>query len=179
MSDPNRRAFWSSIPGLLTGTAGVVTAIVGLTTVLIQLDVLGDKGSDKATTTTTVASSTVSTQPGATTVPGPGTAGTAPRFSVAPTSATFDMLLKREADVTLRNDGSVPFTVATKLVGRDPGQFGVDARDCTSAAVSGGGECRMKVTYAPSAAGDHVARLQVTAVGGAAPAEVALTGKRL
>ncbi len=170
MSD-SKRAFWSSIPGLLTGTAGVVTAIVGLTTVLIQLDVIGDKGSDDSPSTT-VAGETVP-EPGATTVPRTGTGATAPTFTVTPESVEF-ALLTREADVTVRNTGSTPLRVTTQVVGADPGQFSADARDCTSAAVAT--SCVVKLRYAPSGAGEHVARLQVSAQGAAAPKEVRLTG---
>ena len=42
----NSRSFFSTVPGLVTGLAGVLTAVVGLITVLIQLGVIGGDDSD-------------------------------------------------------------------------------------------------------------------------------------
>lgn len=172
MSNSNRR-FWSSIPGLVTGLAGVVTAIVGLVTVLINLDVIGGD-SGNGTDDPTVSTSTAPPS-GATTVPRAGTAGAAPTFEVTPTAVNLT-LLNTDDDVTVRNRGSAPLRVTTELTGGAPQQFEVDDQDCTSATVAS--QCVIKVTYRATAAGDHVARLQVE-VEGAPTREVQLTGKAL
>lgn len=175
MNDSNRRSFWSSVPGLVTGAAGVLTAVVGLFTVLIQLDVIG-KDADNGTDATVPGASTV-TQPGAT-APGGAPGGTTAKFTVTPPSATFDTVLKKEAKVTVSNDGSVPLDITTQFAGADPDKFKVDAKDCTSAAVSSQAKCTMTVTYVPSTAGQHAARLIVAVAGAASPQEVKLSGSR-
>ena len=38
-----KNSFWSTIPGILTGTAGVITAIAGLLTILFQLGIINPK----------------------------------------------------------------------------------------------------------------------------------------
>ena len=172
MSESKRR-FWSSIPGLVTGAAGVLTAVVGLITVLIQLDVIG-KDSDNGTDTTVPGSA--DTRPGATTGPRTGAGGTAPRFSVTPTSLALTAI-KKSADVTVTNSGSVPLTLTTKLVGAHPGEFDADDENCSNGDVSPGARCTITVTYDAPVGGNHQARLQVNAEGAAGPSEVALTGR--
>jgi hypothetical protein len=170
VAESNRRRFWSSIPGLLTGTAGVLTALVGLTTVLIQLDVIGD---DSDSTTTSVAT-TIAGQPGGTT--GSTTRGgtAAGRVSINPTSATFNRLLQPSATFKVRNEGSQPTTVSAELDGRDTDAFQVDASACDGELVRGI-TCDIVVKYQPPAAGGQSARLVVSA-DGADPVGATLTG---
>ena len=160
MSESKRR-FWSSIPGLVTGAAGVLTAVVGLITVLMQLDVIG-KDSDNGADTTVPGSA--DTRPGAT------------RFSVTPTSLALTAI-KPSADVTVTNSGSVPLTLTTKLVGAHPGEFDAKDENCSNGDVSPRSRCTIMVTYDAPVGGNHQARLQVIAEGAAAPSEVALTGR--
>ncbi len=40
-----KKSFWSSLPGMVTGAAGVVGAIVGVISVLIALGVIGGSNS--------------------------------------------------------------------------------------------------------------------------------------
>jgi len=50
-----KRSFWSTMPGVLTGIAAIITAIGGLVLTLSQTGLLGDnsnKGSKKKETTT-------------------------------------------------------------------------------------------------------------------------------
>lgn len=180
MNDAKSKSFWSSIPGLVTGLAGVLTGIVGLVTVLIQLDVIGGDDSSNETTTT-------STRPGASATPSGGGSGGAsgqggrstPKFAVTPTSVKLDTLLAKEATVTVRNTGSTALSVeAPELDGSDAAEFTVNAQDCTTATVAVGSSCPIKVTYAPSARGEHSATLQVSVDGASDPEEVQLSGTR-
>ena len=180
MNDTKSRSFWSSIPGLVTGLAGVLTAVVGLVTVLIQLDVIGGDDSSNDTTTS-------STRPGASATPsGGGSGGTSgqggrstPKFAVSPTSVKLDTLLAKEATVTVSNTGSTALSVeAPELDGPGAAEFSVDAQACTTATVAVGRKCAIKVTYAPSARGEHSATLQVNVAGASDPEEVQLSGSR-
>ena len=42
----NKKKFWFTLPGILTGIASIITAVAGLIAILYQLDVIGPKASE-------------------------------------------------------------------------------------------------------------------------------------
>lgn len=50
MSDNSNKSFFQTLPGVMTATATLITAVVGLITVLNQIGVIGDKKKEKQTT---------------------------------------------------------------------------------------------------------------------------------
>ncbi len=179
----SKKSFWSSIPGFVTGLAGLLTGIVGIVTVLIQLDVIGggsddssnpaDRDEPAATATDTTRRSTRSgggaAQPGQ----------SAPQFTVTPTALNFGALLNEAKNVTVRNTGSSSLTVdEVSLGGQAASQFAINAQDCTGDDVPANGSCIIRVTYEPSARGEHSATLRVEVAGASSPQQVSLSGSR-
>ncbi len=127
------RSFWSSIPGLVTGLAGLLTAIVGLGTLAAQQG-LFDNGS---ATTTTVAG-------------GGATTTEAPAFTVNPTSLKLQAT-QRDTSVTVKNSTT---TATVKVLtpqfdGSDGASFKADA-GCTNVSLDPGRSCTLKVLFSPS-----------------------------
>jgi len=189
MSD-SKRSFWSTIPGVITGVASVLTAIVGLLTVSISLGWIGSKdsgsktasnGATSATTSSLGASS--STVFGATTTTVFGrtstTLGTAlSPLQATPTELTFDSLGTRDQQVTVRN------TSAASVSLRKPTIAGVDSSQFTATDLTCGSRldanrtCEVKVTYLATKTGSSTAKLVVQPDGPPA-LEVPLRGSRL
>ena len=61
MERSGTRSWWTTLPGLLTATAGVITAVTGLLAVLAQNGVLGEKSRDFINRQTTVAGNPMAT----------------------------------------------------------------------------------------------------------------------
>lgn len=157
-------SFWSSIPGFLTGLAGVLTAVVTLVTLAFSQGWVGDSS------------------PGDTGGPsgaggGEAAAASAPEVSVDPDSLSFRPTIFGSVTeaLTVINAGDQPFTVdATQLTGDDPERFEVDDDACTAAPLPSGRTCTLDVTFDPSGIGDARATLVVSVNGGEGAAEVAL-----
>jgi cytoskeletal protein RodZ len=178
MNSTKSKSFWSSIPGFVTGLAGLLTGVVGLVTVLIQLDVIGGD-SDEPSSTEEPAVTTESTRRSTRSGAGASPSGQAPQFTVTPTAVSLDTLLKKEADVLVRNTGTTALTVDdVSLTGTAAGEFTVNEQGCTGEDVAPNMTCSIKVTYAPSARGEHSATLRVEVTGASSPQQVSLTGSR-
>ncbi len=141
-----KKSFWSSLPGLITGVAGVVGAVVGLITVLINLGVIG--GSNNSPTATTVPLG----------APGGGGTTTGDRttvttladgsFTVDPNALKFSLTTTKGA-VTVLNTGSVPLKMNPPDVsGPDKDKFVVSASECTSSPLPPKKPCTIDVTFA-------------------------------
>ena len=152
----HRGSFWSTVPGLITGLAGVLTAIVGLITVLIQLGVLGGGGGSGKTVatggaTTTVAGSAATQGSGSGGVAGGGSTTTEPgRLTVNPTALKLQPT-EREKRVTVKNPTSTATVtvLSPQITGTDKAVFQADA-GCTNVTLHPGGTCTLKVLFAPS-----------------------------
>ncbi len=180
MANTKSKSFWSSVPGFVTGVAGVLTAVVGLITVLIQLDVIGGGSDDKVSTTDqTQATTTESTRRSARSGAGQGQSGQAPQFTVTPTAVKLDTLLNKQADVKVQNTGSSALEVEdVSLTGTAAAEFTVNGQGCTAEELPPNTSCLIKVTYAPSARGEHSATLRVEVAGATTAQQVSLTGSR-
>ena len=99
------KSFWSTVPGVVTGAAGVISAIVGLLGISVQLGWIGG-GKGNATVSSSsgeaVATTTLSTVRGATTVPSASTVKPG-EFAVDPQTVTFEPLKAKDATVTVEN----------------------------------------------------------------------------
>lgn len=149
----NKKSFWSSIPGLVTGLAGLLTGIVGLVTVLIQLDVIGGKGSSTPTAavTTTVAPAGAAGTTGGTT--GAGGAGAITTISGRLTAEPSSLKLatgEREKTITVRNLSNASLTVLKpEYTGADKSAFSTDS-GCTNVVLPAGRSCTLTVMLAPT-----------------------------
>ncbi len=168
----SRKSFFSSVPGVITGAAGVLSAVVGAAGLAVQQ---GWIGGDSETT-----GSGASGQAGAQGSRGSGggsgaSVSAAPKFSVEPTSVSFQAVGSRQAKVKVRNTGTVPLTVESPTVtGDDADRFSASEGSCDEA-LDPGRSCELEVTFSPRT-GTFTAVLVVEAEGGAKASEVPLKG---
>lgn len=176
MSD--KKSFWSSVPGVVTGVASILTAVVALLGISAKAGWIGGGGGDGGAT---VASSSE----GATTTIAPAARGATPtsggtaagEFAVEPASATFEPLKPKEATVTVRNTGDVPLTMRAPTVdGSAAAAFKVADLTCTRSVLAPGRSCEVKVTFAPAGPGEYSAVLVVAASNAPRQVEVGLKG---
>ncbi len=103
------RSFWSSLPGLLTGLAGVLTGVVALLGLALNQGWIGDGPEEDSD--------------------GGGQAEVV-NISVEPESLELSEVPTQSAkSVTVTNEGTGPVTLSTEIDGRDRGAFS-DDDDC-------------------------------------------------
>lgn len=148
-------SFWSSLPGVLTGIAGLATAVVALVSLAVSQGWIGEDGGDGAD---------------------PAGGDDAPiRLEVEPSAIEFQPVpTAREQTVTVTNDGTGPIQVdEPEITGADADRFEVDGGDCTSDSLPAGRSCEVVVAFdPPSTPGSSSAMLVVSANDGARSVEV-------
>lgn len=150
----SRKSFFSTIPGFVTGLAGLVSAVVAAVGLAVQQGWIGGDGDSSA----------------------PATAGDGgAEFSVEPTTVTFRPVGSSRAEVTVRNTGEVGLRLEEPTVtGDDAERFEVAQGTC-DAPVDPGRSCQLEVTFDP-ATGDFTATLVVEAEDAPQAREVTLRG---
>ncbi len=174
------KSFWSTVPGVVTGMAGVISAIVGLLGISVQLGWIGGDGNGNQASSSDGVSTTV-----AATVPGtPTTRSSSPtttakgEFAVEPASASFEPLKPKEAVVTVENTGDVPLAMRRPTIDPASTAFTVAAEDCSSSTLPPGRSCDVTVVFAATQPGDYTAKLVVAATNAPRQVEVDLKGSR-
>jgi len=76
--------------------------------------------------------------------------------------------------VTLTNNGNIPMTLATKIVGTNAGAFS-QTNTCGSS-VAAGGNCTISITFKPTSAGSRTAALSITDNAPNSPQSISLGG---
>ncbi|HUQ63074.1 MAG TPA: hypothetical protein VM121_04930 [Acidimicrobiales bacterium] len=169
-----KRSFWSSAPGIITGAAGLLSATAAVVGLLVTFGVIGGSSDSKpAVGTDDGAPEQTSSESGATAT----TVAEAPTFTVDPTSLSLDQLLTKEAKIVVKNTSDKALSVQSPtLRGGDAAQFAAKDESCTDAKIPAGDTCEMTVMFTPKASGRYSATLVVTVKGAPAPVEVALRG---
>jgi len=153
MSD-GRRSFWASVPGVVTGVAALLSAVVGLITLLVQFDVIGGGGGDASDSPTT----TVAGAP----------AAEVPTFTLSPATLEFKPTDPKRKDVTVKNTSKVATLVVPQpqLTGTDSRLFSAAFGTCTGAPLAPGLSCTLTITFAPKGPlSNYNATLQVAPAG--------------
>ncbi|MGH9277055.1 MAG: hypothetical protein ACRD12_02950 [Acidimicrobiales bacterium] len=181
------KSFFSTTAGAITGAAGVLTAVVGILGAATQLGWIGSKDDAKETPTTTAgpattvnpglgALTTLPALPGGTT--GTGPAATSPsQISVTPTSVKFGTLDAPDTVVRAKNDGRTSASLSLSVSGVNASSFKATPVDASCSNLLPGQSCDIKVTFAPAAAGEYQAKLEIRAAG--TVREVPLQGSKL
>ncbi len=166
----SRKSFFSSMPGLITGVAGLLSAVAAVGGLAVQQGWVGDSGSSD--------SRTVQTGRADSGGGGAGDDGTSEKtgtFDVDPSSVVFQPVGSRDAKVKVSNTGDVPIEVESPtLTGADAERFDADDGNC-SGALEPGRSCQLNVTFKP-ATGKFEALLVVSADGATRSAEVPIRG---
>lgn len=189
-----RGSFWSTVPGAVTGAAGVLTALVGLLTVALQLGWIGGGSTGGGTgPSTTLAPGASSSIPSETTAPGSssgkgtgrgtgqgGSSSGAGQFEVQPTSVDFAVVGSRQTTVVVRNSGDVPLTIKTPTVsGSGAAHFVAGDVSCTKEPLQPGRSCEVQVAFAPKSGGAAAAVAVIAASEAPRQIEVQLKGSTL
>ncbi|MDQ6928257.1 MAG: hypothetical protein M3159_06285 [Actinomycetota bacterium] len=169
-----KRHFWSSAPGIITGVAGFLSATAAVVGLLVTFGVIGgkDSSSNKDTGTVTDQTSTASGGPTATTV------AAAPTFSVTPTSLVLKSLAP-SGKVVVKNTGETDLSVQTDLQGDGAAQFAVKDAPCTNDKIPAGASCEMTVTFTPNGIGQYSAKIVIKVKGASKVSEISLQGSPL
>ncbi|MGQ0743572.1 MAG: hypothetical protein ACT4OS_04390 [Acidimicrobiales bacterium] len=185
------RNFWSSIPGVVTGVAGLTTGLAAILTVSVQAGWLGNDSDDPPSTSTVAGPATTTTTPEdlpgfpTTRRPGlgsPGLGGSAPtfgeteNFQVEPELVDFRALGARSATVRVENAGAGTLSLGPVLLeGPQAQSFSVDSTDCLATELVPGRSCELVVTTsAGGLAGRAEATMVISALGGDEVVEVDL-----
>ncbi len=147
------RSFWSSLPGLLTGLAGVLTGVVALLGLALNQGWLGDGPEEDSD--------------------GGGQAEVVD-ISFDPTSIDLNQATERAGSIDVKNDGTEPVELTVGLQGRTPEAFSITENRC-GGALPPGRSCRVTVSL-DAGPGRHEALLVATVVGGREAAEAPLNG---
>ena len=165
MATDQRRSFFATTTGVVTGLAGAITAVVGLLTAGVQLGWWGSDGNGGGG--------------GGTSVTTTATSGAQAQLRVDPSSVKFEVLGPKEQVVTVRNQSTTaPVSLRPVSVsGPDRAAFTASDVSCGSR-LDPGRTCDVRVRFAPSRSGDFAGRLVVQPDAGPAM-EVDLVGKAL
>ena len=168
------KSFFSSMPGVITGVAGLLSAVAAVGGLAVQQGWIGDSGSSDSGTVQT--GRTNRGAEGANT--GGGGEATSEKtgtFDVDPSSVVFQPVGSRDAEVKVSNTGDVPIEVESPTItGADADRFDADDGSC-SGSLDPGRSCQLEVTFKP-ATGSFEAVLVVSADGAPKSAEVPIRG---
>ena len=167
-----KRSTGASPVTVISGMAGLLTAVAALVGLLVTFGVIGGKDSDKSST-----SVTSSPGEGASTEGTTNTASVSSAFEVSPKELTLTLLAPK-GNVDITNAGSGPMSVQPASVsGSGAAQFAVKDVSCIGAPIGADDTCQMAVTFTPGSSTSE-ARL-IISVKGAPKQTVSLHGKPL
>ena len=155
MSDEARRggSFWTSVPGVLTGIAAVITAAGALLGTLAATGVLPLGPAARASLETSA-----SIQAFGTVQVGQG----------SPASV-----------VTVSNRGKAATAVATTLEGPGARDFAIAISTCANVPLPANTSCQLQLTFGPKSQGDKTVTLRITAGNADLPPSLLFTGTGL
>ncbi len=184
MSDSSKPGFFSTLPGLLTGMAGILTAGAAVAGLAVQQGWIGG-GSDSVSSDTAAETGQrpEDSRAGDTGTSGSGGSSSsasraAGSFEVSPGNVEFDPIGAKQATVKVRNTGDVALSVRPpRVTGEDADRFRATNRSCTGS-LDPGRTCELEVAFDPKA-GKYNAVLVVSATGAPSSAEVPLEASGL
>lgn len=163
-----KRSFWSTMPGMVTAIASIVTGMAVL--IPLMLGISHNKKPSDTNSSTAIGGVTSTASPSVTPTSTDAVTGTAapdatPGESLSPGAGAlvanpahldFGRVSVSSApgdkDVTLRNTGSSPLTVDdVALSGPNANVFAISSTSCGSgSAIPAGGSCQVGLRYAPT-----------------------------
>jgi len=166
-----KKSFWATLPGILTGTATVITAALGLWATL---------SSGGATSNTPQPVQTASPSPSSS-LPPELLTDELPEADVVPQSVDFgDRGLGRtdSKSITVVNSGEADLEIyQVSLTGEGADRFKVGLDTCASESIAPGSRCEITLEFSPSAAGSFLATLQLEHNAQDTPTKVPLSGE--
>ena len=172
-----KQNFWQTFPGIIAGIATILTAVVGI------LSVVNSGGNDAPETSPTVTpTSTASPTSGSSSNSSGSSGSTAPRAVVAPKSLDFGQLGSGKSatqTVTVANGGNEYLVVDDATIEGRGDVFSVDAQDCLGeeTGLAPEDECDVTVSFNPASPGTYAGFLEIEHSGNDSPTRVALQGE--
>jgi centrosomal CEP192-like protein len=171
-----KKSFWGTLPGIITGTATVITAGLGLWAAVANSGVTGD----------TKASPTPTVSPSASATPSSSLSPEAlvdelPKADVVPVSVEFeDLGLGRAASktITVVNSGQADLEIYEVAIGGEGAdKFKVVQDTCASESIAPGSRCQITLEFSPPTVGSFLATLELNHNAQDTPTKVPLSGK--
>jgi hypothetical protein len=174
-----KKSFWQTFPGVITGIAAILTAMAGILPFVLG----GDDGPDPSATTSPTPTETGSPSPSSTSpAAGGSTQLNEPVAVVAPKSIDFgDGGVRRQLrqTVTVANSGSEYLVVEEVTITGRTEVFTVEnTEECLAeTGIEPGSECELAVVFTPTSAGSYAGILEIEHSADGSPARVALNGE--
>jgi hypothetical protein len=169
-----KKNFWATLPGILTGTATVITAALGVWGVLNDSGSTGNQ--ERATTTLASPSPSVSAMLQPETL-----FDEFPEADLVPQSLDYSDLGVGRSEtkpVTVVNSGESELILDTvELTGEGAGSFKIAQDTCSSNTLAPGSRCEVTVAFSPDAVGSFTAKLELHHNAQDTPSEVPLSGE--
>jgi hypothetical protein len=169
-----KKNFWQTVPGVITGLATILTAVLALIPIFNGGDTDPEPQAGESPSPTPSETATTS-QPSS-----GSTGGTriAPRAVIAPKVVEFGSVGTGRTGtqtVTIANTGNEYLVVeSAEITGRED-VFSVSADECLEATgIEPEGECEITVTFNPTSPGSYAGFLQIEHSGDGSPERVAL-----
>lgn len=175
-----KKSFWSTIPGVITGVATVLTAVLSLIPLMNNI-----RGGDDATPEPTDSASASPTATSTSRANSRGSSGgsrdSAPRAVVTPKNVDFGRLgigRTQTETVTIANTGTEYLVIEEATITGRTEVFSTEAESCLEpTGIAPESECMLTVTFAPTAAGSFAGFLDIEHSADGSPERVALNGE--
>jgi hypothetical protein len=177
MSD--KKSFWQTVPGVVTGIATILTAMAGILPFVLGG---GDNGSEQSATSSPTPTETASPTPSSTSPAARSTELNEPVAVVAPKSIDFgDAGVGRQVQqtVTIANSGGEYLVVlGATITGRNEVFAVENDEEClVETGIAPRSECELTVIFTPTSAGSYAGILEIEHSADGSPAKVALNGE--
>jgi Abnormal spindle-like microcephaly-assoc'd, ASPM-SPD-2-Hydin len=143
-------SFWTSVPGVLTGVAAIITAVGALLGTLAATGVIHFGQAARASLETSASIQSF---------------GSVQVGQGSPASV-----------VTVSNRGKAGTTVATTLEGAGAGDFAIALSTCANVSLPANTSCQLQLTFGPRSQGDKASTLRITADNADVPPPLLFTG---
>lgn len=171
-----KKSFWATLPGILTGTATVITAALGLWATLSG----GGGTSNTPQSPAPTVSSSPSITPSSSLSPEVLT-DALPEADVVPESLDFgDLGLGKSASksITVVNSGESDLEIyEVALAGEGADRFKIGQDTCSAESISPGSRCQITIEFSPPTVGSYLATLQIDHNAQDTPTKIPLSGK--
>lgn len=179
----DKKNFWQTAPGVITGLATILTAALGL----IPIVTGGDDNPQPQSTQSASPTPTASSSPTSRSSGGSGNSSSgnvSPKAVVAPKSLDFGEIGSGKAarqTVTVANSGNEYLVIDGASIDGRNDVFSVEAKECLSeeTGIAPDDECEVTVSFSPTSPGAFAGFLEIEHSGKDSPTRVALNGEGL
>jgi hypothetical protein len=175
-----KKNFWQTAPGVITGLATILTAALGLIPILTG----GDDSPQPQSTQSASPTPTASSSPTSSFSGNSSSGNVAPKAVVAPKSLDFGEIGSGKTarqTVTVANSGNEYLVVDGATIEGRTDAFSVEAQECLGeeTGIAPDDECEVTVSFNPTSPGAFAGFLEIEHSGKDSPTRVSLNGDGL